>query len=412
ISSDADLRPENQPWRQVQRVVDKTLDVAAVWGPFAGWLKQGGAPIVIQPVNIMEDKRPLEFSLAWGVQNTDVVLKLKIDMAMEEAKDEIEAILVEFGVPLVQCSNCIVQGNLPSVGTFQHARVQEYETRFTTERKKLELTADASADQIVTRERLEAWLKEGIDVNAELMNAITGGDAERVKFLLDKGAAAGQRDGLGHLPLHSAASQRKSEIIKILISAGADVNARDGDAMTALLHAINMNHVPSIDALAQAGADLEQGTEKGYTALEVAIAGGKMFAAKALIDAGAKVNVSNGPGKLTPLMVTATQLESKQRLSKLSKGPTPLILAEELIKRKAEVDAVSAEGVTALMIAAGHNNAPMIGLLLRSGADAAKTSSAGKTALDIAIDANNDAAVGALKFLTGARTGGDVRKTF
>ena len=61
------------------------------------------------------------------------------------------------------------------------------------------------------------------------------------------------------------------------------------------------------------------------------------------------------------------------------------------------------------MVAAGHNNAPMIGLLLRSGADAALKSANGKTALDIAIEANNDASVGALKFLTNAR-GGDAAK--
>ena len=35
----ADLVPENQPWYQVQQVVDGELDVAGVWGPFAGWVK-------------------------------------------------------------------------------------------------------------------------------------------------------------------------------------------------------------------------------------------------------------------------------------------------------------------------------------------------------------------------------------
>ena len=49
IVADADLRPEAQPWRQVQRVVDGELDVAAVWGPFAGWVKKRGAPLTVQP---------------------------------------------------------------------------------------------------------------------------------------------------------------------------------------------------------------------------------------------------------------------------------------------------------------------------------------------------------------------------
>ncbi len=123
VSVDADLEPEQQPWRQVQRVVDKKIDIAAVWGPFAGWLKKKGAPLVIEPVNLMENNIPLEFSLAWGVQNTDVVLKLKIDRALEDAKDDIAKILEDYGVPLVQCSNCIVEGNLPSHGIWSFEKL-------------------------------------------------------------------------------------------------------------------------------------------------------------------------------------------------------------------------------------------------------------------------------------------------
>ena len=73
-----------------------------------------------------------------------------------------------------------------------------------------------------------------------------------------------------------------------------------------------------------------------------------------------------------------------------------------MIKRKADVNARTKQGFTALMVAAGHNNAPMIGLLLRSGADATLKAANGKTALDIAIEAQNEAAAGALKFLAGA----------
>ncbi len=113
------------------------------------------------------------------------------------------------------------------------------------------------------------------------MNAISGGDNERVSFLIEKGAKVNERDGIGHLPLTLAASQRMSDIVDILIKAGADVNARDSDGLTALLHAVNVNHVPSIEVLRRSGADLEAGTEKGYTPLEIAMADGKFFAAKA-----------------------------------------------------------------------------------------------------------------------------------
>jgi ankyrin repeat protein len=294
---------------------------------------------------------------------------------------------------------------LPSRGVIQEQQGQAYEDRYLTVQKTREHGVDAAPDQVVTRARLEAWLKQGVDVNAELMNAIVGADAERMKFLIEKGADVNKPDQLGALPLGSAASIRRSDLMQILLDAGAKVDAQDSDGMSALQHAINVNHVPSIALLAKRGADIEKGTEKGYTALEVALSNGMFFAAKALLDAGAKVSVTGGPEKVSPLMVCATQLQPQQRLSQLAHGPTPLALAEELIKRGANVNAQSKDGVTALMIAAGQNNAPMIGLLLRAGADPKMTSVAGKTALDIANDAGNEAASGALKFLASSTPG-------
>ncbi len=115
----------------MQRVADGELDVAAVWGPFAGWVKTARCAAHHSTCQPHGQHHPLEFSLAWGVQNTDVVLKLKIDLALEEAKGEIEAILREYGVPLVRCSSCIVEGDLPSHGAFEEARAKTYEDRFT-----------------------------------------------------------------------------------------------------------------------------------------------------------------------------------------------------------------------------------------------------------------------------------------
>jgi ankyrin repeat protein len=76
-------------------------------------------------------------------------------------------------------------------------------------------------------------------------------------------------------------------------------------------------------------------------------------------------------------------------------------IAEDLIARGADVNARSAAGVTPLMIAAGHNNAPMIGLLLAKGAKPETKNDVGKTALDIAREARNEVAVTALQLLAG-----------
>ena len=99
-------------------------------------------------------------------------------------------------------------------------------------------------------------------------------------------------------------------------------------------------------------------------------------------------------------MVLATQLAAKTRSGNLAQGPQPLDLARLLIEKGANVNALSKDGVNALMIAAGHNNAPMIGLLAGSGADLGVKSTTGQTALDIATSAGFDAAVGALRLVS------------
>lgn len=398
ITSDADLRPENQPWRQVQKVIDGELDIAAVWGPFAGWLKKmKGAPLVIRPANRMEERIPLEFSLSMGIQNTDVVVKFVLDNALEAAEPEITKILLDYGVPLVECANCIVKGTIPSHGTYVKPTEDIYRERFLESSKAIAATAAASADQIVGIERLEAWLAEGVDRNQELVNAVLAGDANRLRFLLGKGADVNWRDGQGYAALHIAAKTRHSDMIELLLAARADPNIADADGLPPLLYAVMRNHVPSILALAKGGADLEIELQGGYRPLVYALSEGHFFAADALLDAGASITSTNGAEHLTPLMATVTLKPPQQSLSRVARGPQPGEIAEKMLKKGADPNAATRAGITPLMIAAGHDNASMIALLLRSGADPERKSNEGLTALAIAERALNERAATALK---------------
>jgi quinoprotein dehydrogenase-associated probable ABC transporter substrate-binding protein len=400
IAYDADLQPKHQPWQQVQKVIDGELDIAGVWGPFAGWLKtQRQEPIVIQPVNLWENEVPMEFDLAIGMQRNQVMLKYMLDWALTRRKDEIAAVLKEYGVPLVKCSKCAADGDLPSHGSYYDRIRNVSQDRFLKQADPIKATDKATADQIVTEARLEAWLAEGADLDQELINAIVGNDADRVRFLIKKGADVNKRDSGGFTPLDSAARGRSATLIEILADAGADPNTPDADGFFPLLHAINRNHVPSVEMLAKKGANLELRTKQGITPLSWAIGDGKYFAAKALIELGAGVNAPSGIENVTPLMVLATQLAAKTRSGNLAQGPQPLELARLLIEKGANVNAVSKDNVNAVMIAAGHNNAPIIGLLAASGADLDAKSSHGQTALEIATGAGFDAAVGALKLM-------------
>lgn len=397
LSHDADLKPEKQPWRQVQQVVDGELDIAGVFGPFAGFLKtMRGEKIAIQPANLMDDNIPLEFSLALGVQPTNVVLKYMLDDALERGRDEIKKVLTAYGVPLVQCSNCVVSGDIPSHGTYFTDRQEKarrlYLSSLSENRDGL-AKDKASADQVVTEERLDQWLDDGADLNEELSNAVIGTDRVRAAFLLDRGADINALNLMGLAPLHTAARERDSEMIAFLLERGADPNQLDRDGWTPLLHAAFRNHVPSIETLAKGGADLDKAAPSGATPLAIAIMEAKFFAANALMDAGAKLDEPVGAEKLTPLMMVATQPLKSGRAARFNQGASSVDVARRLIEGGADVDARSTKGVTPLMIAATHNNPPLIGLLLQAGADPEVKTPGGQTALDIAKANQSDAAV-------------------
>ena len=400
LSHNADLKPENQPYQQVQQVLDGKLDVAGVWGPFAGWLKAKGQPLTITPVNLWEDEIPQEFEIAIGLRNIDWILKYKFDLALEARKAEIEKTLRDFGVPLVQCSKCVVQGDLPAHGIYT-VPLQQTGGGIGGPRVAI------APDQLVTQERVENWLADGADIDGELANAVLAADIDRIKFLLTKGADLNKRDSQGYTALQSAARQRKSKLIAELIALKADVNATDQDGYTALHHAVLRNTPEAIAALIQGGASSSTATANGYTPLSLAILDDHYKSAIALIEAGADVNAPVGEAKLTPLMLASgkegNQLHlgaGKQRIEKWSpKDPGILEIARALIDKGANVNAVSETGVTALILAASHNNAPIVGLLAQAGADPLVKTKDGKTAGDLARQNGNDAVVSLLRLL-------------
>jgi len=159
------------------------------------------------------------------------------------------------------------------------------------------------------------------------------------------------------------------------------------------------NKTRSIKLLTSRGANLEARVPGGYTPLFIAIGEGKLAGAKALIDAGAKCDIVEGPQNFTLLMAIATQSPPERRIIQVMQVVQPVELAQELLQHKADVNAVSTKGVTALMIAAAHDNAPMIGLLVRAGAKTETRSGEGQTALDIATQNGNDSAIRTLQLV-------------
>jgi quinoprotein dehydrogenase-associated probable ABC transporter substrate-binding protein len=369
LSHDGDLVPEDQPSYQVQQVVDKKLDIAAVWGPMAGYFKSiRKAPLVIQPVNLMEDSIPLEFDMAMATPKGRPEIKPLVEKAMRDSKDKIRAILVDYGVPLVKCAECVIDGDLPSHGPY---KPPQPETQ----------TAAASEPE-TTLDDLKKWLADGADPNAELGNAVVAADLKRVSYLVEHGANTSARDGDGYTALGNAVRFGYAPIAKYLVEHGADVNATDLSGWTPLMYAAWVDDAETAKLLIAHGAKVDLTKEaRGLTPLAIAMQNAKPKAGAVLIEAGANVDQPVGQGSYTPLMLAATS------------GSTAL--AEQLVGKHANVNAKNAGGLTALMIAAAGNRTDIATLLIKAGADPNATAEDGRTALKIA-EANNSDAVAKL----------------
>jgi quinoprotein dehydrogenase-associated probable ABC transporter substrate-binding protein len=367
MSHNGDLVKENQPSYQVQQAADGGLDIAAAWGPMAGYYKTiKHEPLVLQPANLMEDTVPLEFDMALAVARGRPQVKEAIETAVRDHRDEIKQILVDYGVPLVKCDECTISGDLPSHGPYQPPKSEE----------------PVHADAKVHAERMAAMKKslaEGASPDVELQNAIVADDIGRARYLVAHGAHLGSTDGEGYTPLLNSARYGFMDLSAYFIGHEADTNQADRSGWTPLMYAAWRDDPELVRVLLAHGARLDTAEGEGLTAFAIAAQNGKAKAAGALMVAGADVNAPVAKGGYTPLMLASISGSSD--------------LAGALIEHGAKVNAVNPGGVTALMIAAAGNRAGLASLLIKSGADVNARSQDGRTALAIARDNNSDAVI-------------------
>jgi len=361
---DSSYNPQDHPGKQVEEVIDKTLDAAETWGPIGGYyIKQKDAPLELVALNHFESDVPLEWSMSLGVRRADKDLKKRLDETLEAHKDEIKAVLESYGVPLVKCAACVVSGDLPEHGPYTEIEAAKTEAR----RDHPEATPGELA---ATKVRIAA----GADVTQELSDAVVGNDPDRVRYLLDHGADPNKVIQLDYNALQWAVREGHVKIAEILIDHGAKAEQRDKDGWSPLMFAVWRNNPDMIRLLISKGAKLDAYGDSGWSPLSVAITYGELDNVKQLVDAGANVNAANEAG-YTPVMFAT---------AKSASGVLDLLL-----KHGANVRAANKAGITSLMLAAAENNEAAAKTLLSAGADTSAKDAKGQTALAIAQEKGN-----------------------
>jgi mxaJ protein len=113
---------ENPPARLIDAVARGDVDVAIVWGPFAGYFaKQQKTPLEIRPVTpAMYLAVPFTYDIAIGVRKGETALRAELDRVLIRECRAIKSLLRLYEVPLVEPAEgrdtCESQPGSSSVG--------------------------------------------------------------------------------------------------------------------------------------------------------------------------------------------------------------------------------------------------------------------------------------------------------
>ncbi|KAI0411395.1 ankyrin repeat-containing domain protein [Xylaria grammica] len=192
--------------------------------------------------------------------------------------------------------------------------------------------------------------------------AIGHRNKDMINLLLTAGVNVNGRAPYVGEPLAAAVTTGDLDFVRYLIQAGASVNANDGSSQfpSLLQIAVDKSRLDIVRCLIQAGADVDA-NYKHYlynrSPLQAAVGGGKTDIVHCLVEAGANVNAPPAKwGGATALQLAAVNGD--------------LGLAKYLISKRAQVNAPPSreEGRTALQGAAEHGRLDMLEFLLTEGA--------------------------------------------
>jgi mxaJ protein len=103
-----DYSQANPAAKILEAVAAGEVDVAVVWGPFAGYFApRQSVPLDVVPVSPPMDapSLPFVFDISMGVRKDDQAFQAELQAVLDRKRPEIEAILDEYGIPRVAAAN-------------------------------------------------------------------------------------------------------------------------------------------------------------------------------------------------------------------------------------------------------------------------------------------------------------------
>ncbi|MGM9491815.1 quinoprotein dehydrogenase-associated putative ABC transporter substrate-binding protein [Ideonella sp. YS5] len=99
-----DEQEQDTPARVIDAVAQGDVDLAIVWGPIAGYYAKAHgdrlALVAAEPDETVPEL-PLSFELAMGVRRGDESLRQEVQAALDRREKQVQAILADYGVPLM-----------------------------------------------------------------------------------------------------------------------------------------------------------------------------------------------------------------------------------------------------------------------------------------------------------------------
>jgi len=214
---------------------------------------------------------------------------------------------------------------------------------------------------------VQQLLDAGADVDAStdlgvtaIWLAVENGNAELVHFLLKAGAQTNIPLRSGETVLMTAAKTGNADVVRSLLAAGADPNPAVTRDQTALMWAANNGHADSVSALIEYGADIEA----------ISRVRPQYVKSEKLQDSNPQYKFWIEQGGNTPLIFAARSGD--------------LATVQALVAAGADVDRVSAFGISPAIMAIHGGNVRVLDYLLSAGADP-ESAAVGHTALHAAV---------------------------